>query len=63
MLEFCKKILRKVSFDRKLFKKELSKAYNWLKKEERQKLKNWSLKTYGRYYQREIRETFDDPAL
>ena len=32
MLDFCKKILSKVSFDPSLFKKELTKSVSWLEK-------------------------------
>lgn len=49
MLELSKKILHKVSFDRKLFKKELTKACRWVKKEERLALKAWCLATFTHY--------------
>ena len=49
MLEFSKKILRKVSFDKKLFKKELSKSIDWLSKREGLNLKIWALTTFSQY--------------
>lgn len=41
MLEYCKTILRKVSFSEKLFEKELKKALTRIKKEERRALIDW----------------------
>ena len=49
MFEFTKKILAKVSFDRKLFEKELYKSKSWLSKTELIKLKIWALTTYSQY--------------
>lgn len=43
-------VLQKVSFDRKLFKKELIKSRNWLKKEELTALKAWALVTFAGMY-------------
>lgn len=51
MLEFSKKILQKVSFDKLLFEKELRKALKWIKKEEdKLALKTWALATFGVMY-------------
>ena len=47
MLEFTKKILSKVSFDKTLFKKELSKSARWLSKQEVITLKIWALTTFS----------------
>lgn len=58
MLELCKEILQKVSFDRKLFVKELKKAVEWVSKDELSALKTWCLNTYGKMYKKEIIETF-----
>jgi hypothetical protein len=58
MLEFTKKILRKVSFDKILFKKELSKSARWLSKEEVITLKIWALTTFSQY-KSTILEVFD----
>ena len=46
MLELSKKVLSKVSFDRALFKKELSKSISWLKKDDIHHLKTWCLATF-----------------
>ena len=58
MLEFCKQILLKVSFDRQLFKKELTKMIALLKREEVMLLKVWCLATFGAQYQDIIQEVF-----
>lgn len=58
MLEFSKKILRKVSFDKNLFKKELSKSISWLTKKEILTLKIWTLTTFSQY-KNTILEVFD----
>lgn len=49
MLEFRKKILSKVSFDKDLFKKELKKSIKWMNKKELLHLKIWSLITFSQY--------------
>jgi hypothetical protein len=58
MLEFSKKILSKVSFDKNLFKKELSKSVRWLSKQEVLTLKVWALSTFSQY-KNTILEVFD----
>jgi len=58
MLEFCKKILTNVSFDRLLFAKELRKAVKWVSKEERRQLKDWCIQKFGNIYSEEITATF-----
>ena len=58
MLEFSKKILSKVSFDKNLFKKELSKSIRWLSKKEVLTLKIWTLTTFSQY-KNIILEVFD----
>lgn len=50
MLEYSKKVLKKVSFDVSLFKKELSKAYQNLLEEEIEELMNWVTKNFGAQY-------------
>lgn len=50
MLEYAKKILNKVSFDVKLFRKELAKAYQYLLQEEIEELRNWVDVNYGDHY-------------
>ncbi len=49
MLDFSKKILKKVSFDKTLFKKELSKSIQWLSKKEIVALKVWALTSFSQY--------------
>ena len=58
MLEFSKKILQKVSFDKGLFKKELQKSTRWISKHETAALKIWTL-TYFAHYKETILEVFD----
>lgn len=50
MLEFKKKILEKVSFDLKLFEKELRKAMKWLMPQEIEELKNWCYTKFNGQY-------------
>ncbi|WMJ72957.1 hypothetical protein RCC89_07260 [Cytophagaceae bacterium ABcell3] len=47
MLEYCKKILEKVSFDKALFEKELKKSKKWLSKNEIKALKQWVSENFG----------------
>ena len=49
MLEFSKKVLNKVSFDKTLFRKELQKSLRWLSKKEMTHLKIWALATFSQY--------------
>tara|TARA_B100001029_G_C15057677_1_gene455717 strand:- start:1979 stop:2164 length:186 start_codon:yes stop_codon:yes gene_type:complete len=49
MLEFSKKILSKVSFDKSLFKKELQKSARWMNKRDLNHLKIWALTTFAGY--------------
>ena len=41
MLEYSKLILSKMTFDKRLFKKEFRKAFRYLNREERRQLKIW----------------------
>jgi len=59
MLELSKQILQKVSFDRKLFKKELKKALKWVQPQERLHLKSWCLATFGAMYGDVITDVFE----
>tara|TARA_Y100000766_G_scaffold209511_1_gene181170 strand:- start:269 stop:454 length:186 start_codon:yes stop_codon:yes gene_type:complete len=49
MLEFSKIVLKKVSFDKRLFKKELRKSAMWLSKSDMIILKIWALSTFSQY--------------
>jgi len=59
MLDYSKNLLNKVSFDRKLFRKELKKAISWINKEERITLQVWCLATFGHLYKDVIAESFN----
>jgi len=58
MFELSKNILEKVSFDKTLFRKELTKAVKWLKPDETTLLKVWCLATFGNQFKDEIMEVF-----
>ena len=58
MLEFSKKILGKVSFDKKLFRKELHKCATWLSNKEGISLNMWALTSFT-HYKETILEVFD----
>ena len=50
MLEYCKMILEKVSFDMNLFRIELKKALDQLIGEEITELKKWCITRFVLYY-------------
>ncbi|MFQ3579963.1 MAG: hypothetical protein SNJ71_07490 [Bacteroidales bacterium] len=58
MLEYTKTILRKVSFDRTLFEKELQKALALLDAKEIAQLKVWLMKNFTAEYSEIIEEYF-----
>ena len=58
MFDLSKRVLEKVSFDKKLFCKELNKAIKWVKPNEKTLLKVWCLATFGHQYKSEILEVF-----
>ncbi|MAN49596.1 MAG: hypothetical protein CMD04_02100 [Flavobacteriales bacterium] len=58
MLNFSKSILKKVSFDKLLFKKELKKSISWLNKKDLLVLKSWCLASFTKYNDI-IKDTFD----
>lgn len=59
MLELTKKILQSVSFDPKLFKKELHKALKWITDaEEIRKFQEWCIAEFGLKYPAIIRQAF-----
>jgi hypothetical protein len=58
MLEYVKTILKKVSFDRKLFEKELKKAITTLLTEEINDLKEWCYKKFGHLYPNILNRSF-----
>lgn len=63
MLELTKKILKSVSFDPKLFQKELYKALKWITDaEEVQRFQEWCIKEFGSTYPGIIRQAFAQTA-
>ena len=56
MLEMFKTVLSGVSFDKSLFKKELTKAKTWLKKDELAALKVWCITTFGVEYHNLVKD-------
>lgn len=59
MLDLTKKILTVVSFDAKLFQKELEKALKWITDaEELKKFKEWCISEFGLKYPMIIKKAF-----
>lgn len=58
MLELCKNVLQKVSFDKFLFQKELQKSVEWLSDNELKTFKEWCINTFDGQYLQIIMETF-----
>jgi hypothetical protein len=58
MMELSKQVLQKVSFDPRLFHKELLKAARWLGQRDQLLLKAWCLATFGHQYKDIILEVF-----
>lgn len=58
MLEFSQHILKSVSFDKSLFKKELKKMISWAKPDEALLLKAWCFATFGHLYGDVISDVF-----
>ncbi|MDQ1087970.1 MULTISPECIES: hypothetical protein [unclassified Siphonobacter] len=58
LLEYIKIILQKVSFDAKLFEKELRKALRQLVPAQVKELKLWCYSLFGKIYYRILRRCF-----
>lgn len=58
MLEYCQRVLSKVSFDRHLFAKELAKSIKRLELSDVQRLRQWCQEQFGQRYQDIIMTTF-----
>lgn len=58
MLEYVKLILEKVSFDKKLFEKELKKGLSMLIPDEVVELKKWCYAKFGKVYQSILNKIF-----
>ena len=56
--EYLKMILQKVSFDAKLFEKELKKGIQQLMPEEIKQLKAWCYEQFGKLYRRILKRCF-----
>ena len=63
MLEYFKVILRKVSFDRSLFEKELRKAISRLVEPELSELKAWCFKNFSVRYRIILKNCFQSLQL
>jgi len=59
MLEYCKTILSKVSFDKILFEKELGKAIQNLKNNDLTVFKQWCYEQYSDLYLSILNQNFD----
>jgi hypothetical protein len=62
MLEYIKIILQKVSFDRRLFEKELRKAIRMLMPAEVKRLKNWCYENYSAVHPSVLNTCFPLPS-
>ena len=58
MLNYFKTILSRVSFDARLFEKELRKAIKMLIAEELQELRSWCYANYGNQYRSILNRCF-----
>ena len=58
MLEYFKTILSKVSFDKRLFEKELRKAIKSLVEQEVDLLREWCYQNFGQQYQPILNQCF-----
>jgi hypothetical protein len=58
MLEYIKMILDKVSFDSKLFEKELKKGLKELQPVDMKELRNWCYEKFGGIYQTLLNKVF-----
>ncbi len=58
MLEYVKLILEKVSFERKLFEKELNKGLKMLSVKELKELRKWCYEKFGNAYKGVLNRAF-----
>jgi hypothetical protein len=59
MLEYVKIVLVKVSFDKKLFEKELKKGLNFLLPAEIQEFREWCYQTFSKVYEPVLNKHFE----
>lgn len=57
-MELSQQVLQKVSFDPRLFRKELMKAARWVGQRDQLLLKAWCLATFGHQYKDVILDVF-----
>ena len=58
MLGLSKEILRKVSFEKYLFRKELIKSLGWLRPEEIIELRSWCFSNFSKEHMDILKEVF-----
>jgi len=58
MLEYTKTVLKKVSFDKELFNKELNKSIKWLEENDIIKLKQWVVENFYHLHKDIINSVF-----
>ncbi len=58
MLEYVKTVLTKVSFDKKLFEKELRKSLNLILPTEIQEFKAWCYRKFAKIYESVLNKYF-----
>lgn len=58
MVEYVKTVLLKVSFDRKLFEKELRKGLNLLVPSELEEFREWCYRTFAKVYEPVLNKYF-----
>ena len=63
MLEFAKKVLQNVSFDRDLFRKELRKAIRFMGRQDSLVLYTWCILNFGEKYKDIIVQVFQDEKI
>jgi hypothetical protein len=63
MLEHQKRILKQISYDRELFRKEIVKSFKWLKSYEIIMLHKWLKENFGRTHNDVIQEVFEYIAV
>lgn len=63
MIEYAKTILPKVSFSRKLFRKELNKCIGWMTPQELGELKVWCQTRFSNQYPKILEEAFEQVTV
>lgn len=63
MLDYVKMILEKVSFDKELFEKELTKGISQLVPQEVKQLRDWCYTRFGNMYRNILNKIFSRPQF